>query len=303
MLKVVSKAIWQAMALFIRAIAFYIAFGLIAIGALLIGHVLIPILTTLNPQRSISDNRKLISSGARIYLNLLKNLGLLNIKCHGLKESFKGRPLVFAANHPSLLDVVFFISYFPECVVIIKSKLMKCSPYAKADKAAGYIVNTGSNEIVDPLCSELKAGNPVVIFPEGTRTSFPKTQSSGELQNWLENMKFHRGAAAVSLRSSFPIVPVLIDYKPKVLGRGQRWYQIPTKLCRASISFFEPVPTSCSSSNGINSEGHQDTPSSRRELTEKLEDFFKDHIITAQNLSLTEDKNFQPSKIHASFRP
>ena len=302
MLKVVSKAIWQAIALFIRAVAIYAAFGLIAFGALMLGHILIPILTALNPKRSIADNRRLVSSGARIYLNLLKSLSLLSIEYQGLKESFKSQPLVFAANHPSLLDAVFFISRFPECVVIIKSKLMKFSPYAKAARAAGYIVNTGSSEIIGPLCSELKAGNPVVIFPEGTRTSFPETKNSEELQNWLGNMKFHRGAAAVSLRSSIPIVPVLIHYSPKVLGRGQKWYQIPTRLCRASIRFFEPVPSFSTSRNGASLEGSQDTPSSRRELTEKLGDFFKGHI-TSQNLSMGEDKNFQPSEFHASFRP
>jgi 1-acyl-sn-glycerol-3-phosphate acyltransferase len=142
----------------------------------------------------------------------------------------------------------------------------------------------------------------VVIFPEGTRTSFPETKNSEELQNWLGNMKFHRGAAAVSLRSSIPIVPVLIHYSPKVLGRGQKWYQIPTRLCRASIRFFEPVPSFSTSRNGASLEGSQDTPSSRRELTEKLGDFFKGHI-TSQNLSMGEDKNFQPSEFHASFRP
>jgi len=288
------KAVLKNLALLARAGAFYFAFALIAVGSFLLGHIVIPVLTLINPARTQMDNRLLVSAGARLYLQFLSTIGLLRVECRGLDPELLEEPLVFAANHPSLLDAVFFLSRFPNCVVIIKSELMNFSPYSRAAKAAGYIVNNGSTEIVDPLCDELKLGNPVVIFPEGTRTSFPDTRGEEALETWLNNIKFHRGAAAVSLRASVPIVPVLMNYSPEVLGRGQKWYQIPNKLCEASIDFFEPVFIP-------NSIYNQDSPSKRRELTERLEHFFKQYLAHGAKGEQSFG-NFQPSAFHASLQ-
>lgn len=289
-----SQEVRNIIALSLRAFAFYLAFALIAAGALTLGNIIIPALTLLNPNRSKLENRKLLSTAASYYLNLLSASGLLEISCSGLSPEIKDKPLVFAANHPSLLDAVFFISRFPTCVVIIKSKLMRFSPYSQAARAAGYIVNSSSSEIITPLCDELYQGNPVVIFPEGTRTGFPE-EANHKTETCLEDLKFHRGAAAVSLRSSTPIVPVLINYSPMVLGRGQSWHQVPNRLCKAKIKFFKPT----SLGPVENSKLQDDTPASRRELTEKLEDFFKEWLTEWPQKSNSE--NFQRPTFHAKF--
>ena len=134
------------------------------------------------------------------------------------------------------------------------------------------MINSGVEDIVEMAVSELDAGRSVVIFPEGRRTDFGVYCSNETYGGYLESLKFHRGAAGVLLRSRKAVVPVILDYRPPVLGRNQRWYQTPSHICRVKMSLLEPFYTTSTSASNT------DYALARREVTNRLEGLYRKEL-------------------------
>src|SRR5690606_2029658 len=84
-------------------------------------------------------------------------------------------------------------------------------------RAAQYISNSGSMDMLDEAADALQQGQTLVIFPEGTRTA------PGQPPN------FHRGAAAIALRGARVVTPVTISVTPTTLTKAEPWYSIPSR--------------------------------------------------------------------------
>ena len=61
--------------------------------------------------------------------------------------------------------------------------------------ASGYIPNDESMEMLEEIDAVFKSGQSMLIFPEGTRTG------------WDGQVKMHRGAVSLGLRSASVITP------------------------------------------------------------------------------------------------
>ena len=85
-------------------------------------------------------------------------------------------------------------------------------------------------EAIQRATTLLKAGEPVGIFPEGTRQT---TESGGEQRLG----QAHQGVAFIALRAEVPIVPVAISGTEKALPRGAVLPRFP----RVTIRFGRPV--------------------------------------------------------------
>jgi 1-acyl-sn-glycerol-3-phosphate acyltransferase len=72
----------------------------------------------------------------------------------------------------------------------------------------------------------LKAGDPVLIFPEGTRSP------AGGLG------RFKSGAFSIASWAEVPLVPVLIRASPPSLMRGMHWYTVPDASVRFDVSLL-----------------------------------------------------------------
>lgn len=218
-----------------------------------------PIRALLQGWPSVEQARLVIHKSTKFYIKLLEWLGLITVEIKGFEHAKLNSGMILIANHSSLLDIVFFLSIFPNCSCIAKKGLLYFSPYALIIRWAGYAASAGGNEIVEQANSELQNNRPFVIFPEGTRKSH-SSQKHG-----AQEVKFKRGAAALVLKSKAPVVPVIFKYSPPVLGKNRRWRDAPDRICQVNIEFFPAIYF------------HQvqtDKWIQRREITKKLEDFF-----------------------------
>ena len=93
--------------------------------------------------------------------------------------------------------------------------------------------SASSSKSLRPLSYELKrsievieAGEPLVLFPEGTRRSGPIVEH------------LYEGAAYVAARTGVPIVPVGIGGSERALKKGQKLPR-PVKL---TVVVGEPIP-------------------------------------------------------------
>jgi 1-acyl-sn-glycerol-3-phosphate acyltransferase len=156
-----------------------------------------------------------------------------------LSYEFKGEPLtqrkgqLIVANHPSLLDVVFLIGHLNNSNCIVKQSLFSNIFTSKPVRDAGYITNDGSVETIERAANVLRAGETLIVFPEGTRT--PQGQAP----------KFHRGACSIALRGASVITPIVIQMEPRSLAKGEPWYRIPNRRMHFTFSVgpdIDPAP-------------------------------------------------------------
>lgn len=122
------------------------------------------------------------------------------------------------ANHPSLIDVVLIMSLMRRTQCVVKPGVWN-NPFMRGViKATSYIPNMGDPErTLEDCVAALRAGNNLVIFPEGSRTVPGK------------RMLLQRGFANIALRAGAPIRLVTVSCTPPTLRKGEKWYQSPPR--------------------------------------------------------------------------
>lgn len=127
------------------------------------------------------------------------------------RENILPGPAVFCANHSSNFDPIFmaFASGIEHHFhFMAKAELFKIPVISSVLKAIGsFPVSRGQNDInaIKRALTYIKAGEKVVIFPEGTRK---KTDEEGGAK---------RGAVRIADQMSVPVVPVYIPRNKKLL--------------------------------------------------------------------------------------
>ncbi|WP_417360359.1 MULTISPECIES: lysophospholipid acyltransferase family protein [Gammaproteobacteria] len=174
--------------------------------------------------------RKVVSRSFRFFLNSLQWLGICRYRVDR-EEALNRQPCVVVANHPSLLDVVLLIAHMPKADCVVKAGIWK-NPFMRGVvKATGYISNAHQGEaLLEAARHSLAQGFSLIIFPEGTRTE-PEVSLN----------PLTRGAAQLTLKSGYPLLPVHLDITPRTLTKQTAWYQVPPEPFRLSARVGQPV--------------------------------------------------------------
>lgn len=134
-----------------------------------------------------------------IYTQFFVVLNLIKIEKHGVKQ-VKGKIIV--ATHPTFIDILILIGIYDNSLCIAKKELLN-NIFLKNIIKNVYIPNNIELDEFKNICTKtLNDGYNIIIFPTGTRTV------EGE------EIKIHKGSAAVQIASGADILPVKIvcDY-------------------------------------------------------------------------------------------
>jgi len=191
------------------------SFALFGIGGVLLRIVVFPLLA-LWPGDAAARRRRAraaIHWAMRAHVRFMHSTGVLVLDVHHAERL--GRPgQMVIANHPSLIDVVGLIALIRDANCVVKQSLWDNPCMRGPIRAAGYISNNQSPEMLEQAAAVLREGQTLIIFPEGTRTT------PGQAP------EFHRGAAAIALRGANIITPVVVTVTPSTLTRAEPWYRI-----------------------------------------------------------------------------
>ncbi|MFJ4154339.1 lysophospholipid acyltransferase family protein [Pseudomonas sp. NPDC089752] len=201
-----------------RLLATAASFFLFGLGGLCLRLLVFPLLACLpgGAERHRLRARRTISWLFWRFVRFMHAAGVLTYQIDGAERL--GRPgQMIIANHPSLIDVVFLIGLVRQANCVVKQSLFD-NPFTRGPVSeAQYIGNDGSMDMLDTAVESLRQGQPLVIFPEGTRTAPGHAPA------------FHRGAAAIALRGAKIITPVTIQVSPTTLTKNEPWYRIPSR--------------------------------------------------------------------------
>lgn len=249
-----------------RVLATGFCFAVFGIGGVLIGAVAYPAICLLTRERRhrARVSRHVIHQAFRCFVALMATSGVLSYELRG-RERLRRSGLLVVANHPSLIDVVFLISLIEDADCIVRGGLAR-NPFTRGPiAAAGYIGNDSGPGMVDECIASVKAGNNLVIFPEGTRTP---------LQG---GARFQRGAANVAVRGGIDVTPVRISSSSPILTKGMPWYQVPRRRPHFVIEVCEDIPVREFCDN------NQSEALAARQLTDFLTSYFSREISRAQS--------------------
>ncbi|MCH8620681.1 lysophospholipid acyltransferase family protein [Undibacterium sp. TS12] len=214
-----------------RVFATGLSFATFGLGGVLLWALVFPVLNllVLQQERRTEWARVIIRRSFRGFVGLMKGLGVLRYELIGLERLERGGLLILA-NHPTLIDTVFLMAFVKRADCIVKSHLWN-NPFTRGPvRAASYISNAQGTELLDACITSLRAGNNLIVFPEGTRTP----------ANGAITLK--RGAANIAVRGACAVTPVVISCVPPTLGKGDKWWRVPERFVQFRIEVKEDIP-------------------------------------------------------------
>lgn len=183
----------------------------------------------------------------RLHAKVLLVVTGIFIRVKGQERIPASGAYILCSNHTSFLDAFCFYAIFPKYFVFTGKKEIEKWPLFH------IFYTSGMNIIVDRqnaaasigtlkrMSHELRNGNPLAIFPEGTRPENPPKPGP-----------FKQGAFALAIQMQVPVLPVTFKTNWKRLGRGGLFsgYASPG-IC--DVIIHPPVVTSGMKKNDIES--------------------------------------------------
>lgn len=247
-----------------RVCATGFCFSSFGVGGLLLRVLVFPALALLPWSTATRQRvcRDVIHHAFRLFLGLMRGVGVIDYEIrHAHRLQRHG--MLIVANHPSLIDVVFLMALTRRADCVVKSGLVR-NPFTRGPVlATGWVRNDSGAAMVDDCIASLRAGNNLIIFPEGTRTRPGQP------------LQLQRGAANVAVRGGFALTPVVIRCEPPTLTKGEKWYHVPVRRPRFVIDVHPDVPVARWVTPGT------DDAMAVRHLTQSLSEFFSREIRRA----------------------
>jgi 1-acyl-sn-glycerol-3-phosphate acyltransferase len=163
-------------------------------------------------------------------VEVLQRIGVMELDVRGADILRSRSPAIVVANHPTYLDVVVLLALTPSACCVVKSVHWGNPCLWGIVRAAEYVSNAEPTAVVGDCVQHLAAGYTMIIFPEGSRSPAPNRLHA-----------FSRGFAYVALQAGVPIVPVLMHCDPPAFTKQMRWYHVPARPFRITVSVLDPV--------------------------------------------------------------
>ncbi|MFA4857725.1 MAG: lysophospholipid acyltransferase family protein [Candidatus Margulisiibacteriota bacterium] len=193
---------------------------------------LVGMLITMAAALFSKDKERTFQNAARIWAKLLARISRIKVKVEGMENLPHNQPVVLAANHQSAADILILLAYIPTYFKFVaKRELFKVPLFGSYLRLAGYIPidrqsNLKAHKTLYDISKLIRAGDSILIFPEGTRTR------TGELG------PFKRGSLVIAQQAGVPVVPIAISGSFNIMPKGTRVIN-PTKV---KLSIGEPIP-------------------------------------------------------------
>ncbi|NLX90923.1 MAG: 1-acyl-sn-glycerol-3-phosphate acyltransferase [Firmicutes bacterium] len=171
-------------------------------------------------------SRKLASKIASLWARILLRSCGTKVEVRGLENLPRTNNLCFVSNHQSHIDILLILGFIPKGMgFIAKVELLKVPLLNLGMKKINCIFLDRKNirqavTAINRGADNIKAGIPMVIFPEGKRSKERKMN------------KFLPGSLKMALLSGAVIVPLTVDGTYKVL---EEKYRINPSTVRLTI--------------------------------------------------------------------
>jgi 1-acyl-sn-glycerol-3-phosphate acyltransferase len=256
-----------------RILATGFCFLCFSMGGLLLTLTVLPLIRLICADQTSIRNltQSTVHHSFRLFVWMMQTCGVIRVNIIGGKNLNEYSNHLIIANHPCLIDVVVIISLTKKTGCIVKQSLWQNPFMRSVVSSAGYIMNSDPPSLMNACTDYMRAGNSLLIFPEGTRTptNLP--------------VKFQRGTANIAIRAEKDILPIIITCNPQSLKKNERWYDVPEN---DRINITLRLGDAISISPFL-----EDThPIAARKLTRFLENYYQQEILRNEQFNTRDQR-------------
>lgn len=217
-----------------------LSFLMFFIGGVLLGGLVAPFFLLLglgNRAKQRDRVTRLLNRSYGLFLWWMRFAGLIGWQRRiGPPEELRGRPYVLVANHPSLIDVLYLLNWFPGLTCVVKASWYRVWFFGTLLRGTHYLPGPGvegddegeGHRPLERMVEQLREGHPLLVFPEGTRSKTTRMR------------RFRRGPFEAARQAGVPIVPVFVQVDRPFLQKNMPFWKVPKDRVRWS---FERLPT------------------------------------------------------------
>lgn len=183
-----------------------------------------------------------IMLSCRLFLATLTLTGRFHFDLRPLDALRKEKAMIIAPNHPSLWDAVMIGSRLPDIACIMKAEIVNNLLVGAGVRLAQYIPNNSIRAMISLALDDLRAGNHVLLFPEGTRTVAPPI---GRITG---------AVGVIACRAQVPVQTVLVETDSRFLCKGWPAWRRPELPLSYSVRLgrrFDPPVNSAAFVNEL----------------------------------------------------
>lgn len=164
--------------------------------------------------------------------NLVKSTGM-ELEVLGKEHLPKEGPVLYVATHKSVFDIVILLTLIEEPAIFVGKKEVASMPFvSKWFDALGciYIDRKDMRQALKSIMEgikEIKNGQSIILFPEGTRTV-------GD-----EIKPFKEGGFKLATKTKVPVIPIALSNTYKVFEEKKR-----IRKAKITVNIGEPIVTS-----------------------------------------------------------
>ncbi len=169
----------------------------------------------------------------RLWSRAMLRAAGVRVRVHGAERLGDGRDgRIFASNHVSWYDVFALAGTLPRYSFVAKAELMRIPVFGRGARAVGTIPIERENRksafaSYDAAAALVRAGRPVIVFPEGTRGRSYALRP------------FKKGPFVLAIAAGVPVYPVVIHGTMDIMPKGSWRVRAGT----IDLHVLEPVPT------------------------------------------------------------
>ena len=189
------------------------------------------------PVASAAQSRRLgqawIHRLFHVFVRWLRAAGVVRCEFEGFERLETASATgIIAPNHPAIWDAVFIMARLSGLTCILKASLLRNPLLVCGARMAQFIPSEPAGEFVRRCIADLKSGNRLLLFPEGTRTH----RHLGEVVN-----EFRGGIAVIARQAGVPVWPVFITTDSDFGRKTRSLWKLPEKPVHIRVRLGEPV--------------------------------------------------------------
>ncbi|WP_117170045.1 lysophospholipid acyltransferase family protein [Paraliobacillus sediminis] len=190
----------------------------------------------INRLNKAGKNREKLALMDKIILkctNKLIKISGADLSVTGTENIPLNEPVLYVANHQGHMDIPILYSTAPQTMAFVAKKEMEKIPllgFWMKERGCVFIDRgnaRNSLKAINQAISSLKAGHPIAIFPEGTRSKGPEIGD------------FKSGSLRIALKAGVKVIPVSFKDSYKLIGK-KGW----NKPAKVSVHYSDPIDSS-----------------------------------------------------------
>lgn len=212
------------------AFAYYFSWVLFGLGGLALNLFCVPLLLLPDRERHGPHARTATRWMFDFWVRWMHLSGVVRVEYRGFDRPLPSG-VVYVANHPTLVDAPFLLARLTDTVCIFKPALLRNPCIAPTALLCGYVSGDTGVDGIRRAADRVRAGQSLLIFPEGTRT-LPDTELN----------PLRPGFALIARRARAAIQLIHVRAGPLMARKAHPWWQLPPVPGYFEFTLGESIP-------------------------------------------------------------